>query len=311
MIRSLFDFLGLHHAESRRSRPIAPEFSPIGKLPHELILLIASNLPLESAANLSLSCHSLYSCLETQHLKSLKGADYSVINGFLRVLERDLPSHILCPHCNKLYSMSFAGNHLPSQRYYPTRQPWLACWREDLESDVKIGIHRDFSSTVFRMAMKSHREGHDTTEILGLLLYRAEIGFQRGFVEQRAAAARIQDGSLLMREQRVFIVPCSQKIPLPWKGGIDICPHIQFATMLSLHMFGIQIPLADEIIGKYENRQRTIYCEYCYTEFRVDFKSFGKDGNAMFVTRWMDIGDGQDILDNKWRSRLGCLKGKT
>jgi hypothetical protein len=207
--------------------------------------------------------------------------------------------------------MSFAGNHLPSQRYYPTRQPWLACWREDLESDVKIGIHRDFSSTVFRMAMKSHREGHDTTEILGLLLYRAEIGFQRGFVEQRAAAARIQDGSLLMREQRVFIVPCSQKIPLPWKGGIDICPHIQFATMLSLHMFGIQIPLADEIIGKYENRQRTIYCEYCYTEFRVDFKSFGKDGNAMFVTRWMDIGDGQDILDNKWRSRLGCLKGKT
>jgi hypothetical protein len=86
MIRSLFKFLGLH-AEFRRSRPIALELSPIGKLPHELILLIASNLPLESAASLSLSCHSLYSCLETQHLKFLKEADYFAINGFLRVLE--------------------------------------------------------------------------------------------------------------------------------------------------------------------------------------------------------------------------------
>jgi hypothetical protein len=151
--------------------------------------------------------------------------------------------------------MCFAGNHLPSQRYYPTGKPWLACWREDLESDVKIGIHRDFSSTIFRMAMKSHREGHDTTKLLGLLSYRVENIIQRGFVEQRAAAVRIQDGSLLMREQRVFIVSCSQKLPFPWTGGINICPHIQIATMLSLHKFGIQIPLADEIIGKYENRQ--------------------------------------------------------
>jgi hypothetical protein len=95
------------------------------------------------------------------------------------------------------------------------------------------------------------------------------------------------------------------KIPLPWIGGIDICPHNMFATMLSLHKFGIHIPFAEDLMEKYANRQGIIYCEYCYTEFRVDFKSFGKEGNAMFVTRWMDIREGRDLLDRKWRSRHG------
>jgi hypothetical protein len=106
------------------------------------------------------------------------------------------------------------------------------------------------------------------------------------------------------------MVPSSQKLPLPWYGSIDICLHLQFLTMLSLKKYGIQIPHADEIEG-YDNRQGIIYCEYCYTEFRVDFKSYGKAGNAMFITRWVDIGEGRDPSDHKFRSRLGGLKPKT
>ncbi|KAH8669649.1 hypothetical protein BGZ60DRAFT_407997 [Tricladium varicosporioides] len=160
------------------------------------------------------------------------------------------------------------------------------------------------------MAMKAHRQGHDTTDLISLLSYRSMNFIHSGFVEQCSATARIQDGSLLVREQRVFMIPTSQNLPLPWHGGINICPHIQFVTMLGLCKYGIQIPHSDTIEG-YENKQGIIYCKHCYTEFRVDFKGYGESGNAMFITRWMDIGKGYDPNDFKWRSRIWYLAGTT
>lgn len=307
MVQRIFEFFGRHRTEAR---PIALESSPFRKLPLELIFLIASYLPLQSAASLSLSCHSLHSCLGTECLQSLKEAEYSVVNGFLRFLERDLPTHLLCLHCNKLHSMSFAEHHLTSRRWSRINEPWLACWSADRDSNVERGIYLEFSSTIFRMAMKAHRQGHDTTKLLGLLSYGKRNIVEKGFVEQRTVAVRIRDGSLLAREQRVFMVPSSHKTPLPYYGSINICPHIQFATMKCLLRYGIRVPYADEIEG-YRNRQGIIYCQYCYTEFRVDFKSYGKAGNAMFVTKWIDIGEGRDISDYEWRSRIGGNKGRT
>jgi hypothetical protein len=39
-------------------------------------------------------------------------------------------------------------------------------------------------------------------------------------------------------------------------------------------------------------------------EFRIDFKSYGNDGTALFVTRWLDSGEGIDAFgDVKWQSR--------
>lgn len=284
-------------------RPLALEASPLRKLPPELILHISSYLPPESAASLAISCLTLYSCLEMQCLRPLKKAECSVVNGFLRLLDRDLPGHLLCPHCNKFHSMSLAETHLPSRRAFLSSNPSLACWSADSGSDIKKAIHFEFSSTIFRMAMKAHRQGHDTANLVNLLSYGTTNFVRSGFVEQRSTAARIQDGSLLLREQRVFMIPSSQKLPLPWHGGIDICPHIRFVTMLGLYKYGIRIPKSDAIEG-YENKQGIIYCEYCYTEFRVDFKGYGRVGNAMFVTRWMDVGEGRDPSDFKWRSRL-------
>lgn len=152
------------------------------------------------------------------------------------------------------------------------------------------------------MAMKAYRKGHKTAKLLRLLSYGTKNLVGEGFVEQRTAAVRIQDGSLLVREQRVFMVPFSQKVPLPWCGGIGICSHIQFATMVSLYKFGIRIPLANEM-QEYENRHGLIYCQYCHTEFRVDFKIYGNAGNAMFLAKWMDVGEGLDLSDHKFKSQ--------
>jgi len=303
-------FFGLFGRHRTKARPIVPE-SLIHRLPSELILLIASHLPLESTASLRLSCYYLYQCLEMQGPASFKEADYSVIDRFLRLLERDLPTHIVCPHCHKLHPMSSAEHHRALGIYSSINKPLAACWMEDLGNEVDRNIHLEFSSTIFRMAMKAHRQGHEASRFLSLL----SSGPARNtawlrFGEQRTAAVRIQDGSLLVRAQRMFMVPSFRKLPLPSYGHVDICAHIRFWTMTGMYKHGIQIPYADEIEG-YENRQGTLCCDYCYTEFRIDFKSYGKAGNAMFITKWMDIGEGRDPSDHKFRSRLGRRRGKT
>lgn len=242
---------------------------------------------------------------------SFKEADYSVIDRFLRILERDLPTHIFCPHCHKLHPMSSAEHHRAPGIYSSINKPLAACWMEDLRNEINRNIHLEFSSTIFGMAMKAHRQGHETSRFLSLLSSGPATSTPRlGFGEQRTAAVRIQDGSLLVREQRMFMIPRFRKLPLPKYAYFDVCAHIRFWTKTDMYNFGIQIPYGDEIEG-YENREGLLCCDYCYTEFRVDFKSYGKAGNAMFVTKWMDIGEGRDPSDHKFRTRLRHYRGKT
>lgn len=297
------------------ARPIAFQFSSIGKLPNELILQIASYLTIQSATSLSISCYRFYNCLNKEHIAALNQADRSIQENFLVLLERDLPTHILCPHCNKLHPISNPSKHLPSQRPSQAasliKKPWLECWKADLRNGVRMGIHAEFSSTLFRMAMKFHRQGRDTGQLLYFLSYDPITKNRGGFVEQCRATAQINDNSLLVREQRVFMVPSSQRIPVPWHGGIHICAHMHFPTILSLHMYGVvRIPQANEL-ETFKNRRGLVCCKHCYTEFRVDFKSYGKSGNAMFITSWMDLGEGQDLNDMKFTCRRVSLKEET
>ncbi|EPE33159.1 hypothetical protein GLAREA_06171 [Glarea lozoyensis ATCC 20868] len=124
-----------------------------------------------------------------------------------------------------------------------------------------------------------------------------------GFVKQTSAIAKIKGDSLLIRDQQIFVVPSAQQFPVPWSEELRICQHIHFWTMTGLYMDGIKIPHKADI-ERHENEEGIIYCEYCYTEFQIDFKSYGEFGNAMFVTRWMDLGEGHNPNEYKWRSRL-------
>lgn len=292
------------------ARPNALESSPFRELPQELICLITSYLPLESVGILSLSCLPLYSCLKMKYLQSLKEAEYSVMNSFLHLLERDLPDHIVCPECNKLHYIPFAERHLASQLYLTPSNDSLRCRVADSTGHYVAGTPGGFSSTIFRMAMKTHRQGKDTTALLRLLSYKKMNNYLMGFVELYTAEARIRHDSLLMRDQKVFMVPTSQKTPLPWYGSFGICRHIPLMGMPHLYWWGIQDPQAHEI-DEYENKQGIIYCPHCHTEFRIDFKSYGKAGNAVFITRWIDFGQGLDANDLKRRIRVDGFEWRT
>ncbi|OBT91200.1 hypothetical protein VE02_00347 [Pseudogymnoascus sp. 03VT05] len=299
-----------------QTQPTAPE-SPFLNLPLELIYLITSHLPTESVACLSLCSHHLYSSLKTEyHLKTdssfridnlhpPRDADSMTMNTFLHLLERDLPLHIIYPHCNKLHYTPLASRHLVTERYSPTTsQTWTKCrTRDSLGQGIQY-TPPHFTSTIFLMAMKAYRQGRDTTKLLRLLSHKQINEDPEGFVELHTSEARIRNDSLLVRDQMVFMLPASLTTPFSLPAEFGSCKHVFLSSMADLRFCGIYVPRAEEM-DDHVNKEGIIYCRYCYMEMRIDFKSYGKAGNAMFVTRWMDIGEGRDVNDVKWKVRLG------
>ena len=238
-----------HLGQRSQTQPTAPEPSPFLDLPLELIFLIASCLPLESVGSLSLSCHYIYSRLKTEYLQPLKEADYVVMNAFLHLLERDLPLHIVCPHCNKLHFTPFAERHLVTERYcHIASKTWSNCRAIDSlgQRGGNGNVTPRFTSTIFFMAMKAHRQGKDTTALLRLLSHK-KIDTLPGFAQLHMAEARIRNGSLLVRDQKVFMVPASHTTPFSLSGEFGFCRHNMLDSMSDLYWCGIQVPQVDKI----------------------------------------------------------------
>jgi hypothetical protein len=249
------------------------------------------------------------------------------LRSFLHLLERDLPGYLLCPHCDKFHDMAVAEQYLPSNIVLvepPQPDMYDPDWEEDTGEPcvmcrtlLKIDGHEEricqgFSEMIFRMAMKAYRLGQDTSKFLALLSYhmKSPIDWSQkldiAYINQErvSSIAKIHEGSMLIRQQRIFVMPSTQELPLPWTNHwhIFICDHIRFHSMSSMYKHGIDIPDSTTIKG-WKNTQGVISCTACWMEFRIDFKSYGEDGNAMFVTRWLDLGEGSDPWnDKKWSS---------
>jgi hypothetical protein len=119
-------------------------------------------------------------------------------------------------------------------------------------------IHQDFSETILRMTMRAHRLGQDTSKFLALLSHhmKPRTDFRRELEmigqEKSSAIARIHEGSMLIRQQSIFLMPCTQNIPLPWTshGHIPICDHIRFYSMSTMYKYGIDIPASATMGGE-------------------------------------------------------------
>lgn len=110
-------------------------------------------------------------------------------------------------------------------------------------------------------AYRQNRKDH-LSKPIRLLDHPAETHQSIGLVVQERAKAQIQDGRLLMRVQRIFMVPTYIKIPLPLQSYIFVCPHIRIQSPGVFYQLGIQIPCSDKV-DKYKNIQGLIYCQHC------------------------------------------------
>jgi len=287
-----------------RSRPIALESSTLSKLSPELIFCIARFLPPESATSFSLCCRTIYFTLGTQYLKALEEDQQLDRYKFLELLERDLPNYISCYYCKKLHGINEAYRHTIPNRYYVDWSRYLPCWNADFVFLTNSYINERFSFTVFQMTMKLYRQGLDYSKLLKFLSCKTTTCLRGGYDEQRMTLARIVDGSLLIREQKIVMIPPAQPIPFS-----TICRHFSFMWPERFDLFKNNIQIAHLVQPEdYRNWKGIIQCKYCLTEFRIDFKNLGEQGNEMYVTKWQDLGQGRSPLDHKWQRHIARYK---
>lgn len=148
-------------------RPNALENSLLAKLPTELLQQIANDLPVASAASFSLSCRHIHLLIGTQYLENLVTSSHETLV-FLKLVEHDLQNHIVCNSCRKLHRIQDARKYTENgQRVWPVVVP--DCLSDDRDAMVTLFIHENFSTTVFKMAMKHYHYDPRSRQLLNLL----------------------------------------------------------------------------------------------------------------------------------------------
>jgi hypothetical protein len=293
---------------SSLTRPIALESSSLSSLPLELILYIARFLPPESTLSFCLCCWPIYSILKSQYVKIIKDDQQLDRYKFLTLLEQDLPDYILCYYCRRLHAMKKAHQYLYYKQQYIDKGYFVPCCKVDFCTMIRIYIHPAISFTVFHMTMKLYRQGVDYSKLLRLLSYQSESETHSNgsysTIEKHTASSKIVAGSLFIREQRKFMMPPTQLITFPENIILSICRHIKFSSLGFYRHRDIMDIMRWRESQDYQNGNRLIKCKYCFTEFRIDFKEFGKHGNAIYITKWQDLGHGLSHLDPIWQSHI-------
>jgi hypothetical protein len=278
-------------------------------IPHELIIYMAQFLPLSSTVLFTLSCHAACAILGTRYWTSLRAEDqYQQHFDFLSQLSKDLPpEYVPCYHCRVLHLCTIRySDHLPTRPLY--QYDVTPCHKAEVLGKVSKYIHKDFQFRTFQMAMKKHRLGLDHELWLEFLCRESTTRrIMQKFPSEFKADARIVDSSLLFRSQRVILIPPGLTIRNLDRCSFDICPHIRLVA----HGDEANLPEAAGCTMDHQHglqrcvrKSGIVPCIACPTEYELSLEECGGFGVAAIITKWMDLGEGQTILDPRWLSHL-------
>ena len=269
-------------------------------LPPEMIQHIASFLPASSAAALALCNHGLSGALG-EHQWNLLRSDPDERAVFLQCLERDLPEHLFCDRCAKLHLHRGPGVFIRRHQ----------CSTIDRINGTTQYYHSRFQFEHVQMAMKLHRSGRDTK---GYLAQLAPVDTTiRGTHNLYLFEARIVAHEFFVRIQHWLFIPGNKAVQVP-KYAFKVCHHLRtddfqsptrpankLISMLSCRIAHLNDKREQTSCERCSGLSR---CDYCPTDFRVDFKSFAGRGTAVIVTKWMNLGAGRARSDPKWQTHL-------
>lgn len=276
--------------------------------PPELIMYVAQFLPLSATVLFTLSCRAACAILGTSYWTSLRAEDQHEQHiDFLSQLSKDLPDYVPCYHCRVLHlcTMRYSG-HLPTQPLY--QYDVTPCRKAEVLGKVSKYMHKDFQFRTFQMVMKKHRLGLDYKLWLECL-YRQSTTcrIMQDSPSEFKADARIVDGSLLFRSQHVILIPLSLTVRNWDRCSFDICPHIR----LVVHGTEANLPETARCtinhlhaLERCVRKSGIVPCIACPMEYELRLEECEGFGVAAIITKWMDLGEGQTILDPRWFSHL-------
>jgi hypothetical protein len=107
------------------------------------------------------------------------------------------------------------------------------------------------------------------------------------------------------------MVPLAKRSLIQGIQRVTVCPHI--SLIWNLYSQGLH-----GIVERFESFRRDIpridrnwqgmvrQCPHCLTDFSLEFEQFEEKVEAVFVTKWQDLGQGRSPMDYKWQSHVAC-----
>lgn len=290
--------------------------SMLERLPTELLQLIARQLPLSSAASLSLCSKRICHVVGLQYRHNLSSQTREK-QDFLVLIERDYPGYWLCHVCTKLHprprqALEYNGRS-PSRgsrrsvpRYYELfrnrccNRSGLNAWYPVLRPSLRI------THPMVHLAMNRHFFGPSH----GISLDVFSTPFQRDVIDKAniSTQARIIANEFYLRWQYRIVIPFSRGFDQAWSLslGLCICPHLR-TTLVEKDIITriCECMLSHRNTGPCQNCNRPIKCHSCLTEFEVAIHKLEPIGHVLEITAWKNFGSCRSAKDSKWADHVG------
>ncbi|CAG8947351.1 unnamed protein product [Penicillium salamii] len=307
--------------------------SPILTLPLELVLSITDLLDDIETTCLALSCTQLWSTLKSQRVK-LKSGCLNLIDSEERrgrlvlILSRDLPKHIVCDYCARLYEVDMSDKpSLPHRRFMTSNTLCDLCsqflhrlpldfqlqWSNGYKmlhrihfSDVKLAIQR-FSDQKSGYSINSLNHTQvaclkpktvdPETELeadTNQLLTSIEAMIIHSEPEPPTVSLRIQHIMTARARKRDDSIMDYNELPHP-------CFHIDLLYMST--EFAKKLPKQGE-----EHHDRSFHCrdtcDTCMVDYQLDIVNDTDTGYefTLVLTRWINLGSGSSPQDIQWKA---------
>lgn len=122
---------------------------------------------------------------------------------------------------------------------------------------------------------------------------------------QYRAHAKIIAGSLILRIQYILLIPLGQTLQVPLYGTLGICPHTKTSSLNVRALEDTRCKVKhNHYFGQCTKSFKLKQCYCCLTEYQVDLQECGQRGSLIAITKWLDLGEGRNWTDVKWKSHL-------
>lgn len=279
--------------------------SMLERLPTEILQLIAGQLPLSSAAALSLCSKSICHVIGLQYRHNLSSQTLEK-QDFLVLIERDYPGYWLCHVCTKLHPrprqiLEYNGRS-PYHKLFRNgccNRSGLNAWYPELRPTLEI------THPMVHLAMNRHFFGPSH----GISLDVFSTPFQKDVFDKAniSTQARIIANEFYLRWQYRIVIPFSRGFDQAWQlsDGLRICPHLRtdLAEMDTITRI-CECMLSHRNTGPCQNCNRSIKCPTCLTEFEVAIHKLEPIGHVLEITAWKNFGSCRSAKDSKWADHV-------
>jgi len=272
-----------------------------GSLPTELWQLISSFLPISSQAALCLTSRQFYHTLDTRCRKRLRD-DPEECRSFLKLLDSQLPKHVLCYEC-----LTYHKRTAMQQRLTEKHSPGLVLFMCKMTylrfSDVQLAMRQERLGPKYGKSVPSFQSS----------LRRAGVTIPSTYSYSFEAVP--VNGRLLFRldVKRPILAHTNLRRSLGFRINMGMCEHYYVelsrlircahAHVAAFHENGAKSIVANGHCDDCMVIQRRPTCP---SEYTIKITPTDKNLNEFVVhlTRWADAGDGTDPHEGAWKALL-------